>query len=163
MAKKQTRRSISMQRARHARLLELSKCTGIPAAQIVEQALEAVHDGRIQLEPAISNAERRERGDDGRWRNIDAPVFDHPVRPPLPPLPPLPPPQRPVVTGTCAVCVEDIGNDPDRPGCLVPAGRNGALVKACYACSREPVAMAKHVFRGSAASGMATGCRWTSA
>lgn len=158
MAKKQTRRSISMQRAKHGRLVELSKRTGIPAAQIVEQALEAVHDGRIQLEPAISNAERRERGGDGRWAEGSEPEIPivHPVRPPRPRIETAP------VTGTCAVCVEDIGTNPERPGSMRPEGRGGALVKVCYGCTHEEPQSGRHSFKSGASPGMAPGCRWTS-
>lgn len=57
MAKVQSRRTVSLSRESHEHLVAICRAFRIPCSQAIEQAIEAIRDGRVVLAPARSRAE----------------------------------------------------------------------------------------------------------
>lgn len=113
MAKKQTRRGTSISRKLYERLKLFAAEHKIPAAQLVEQGVRAILDGRLPLEVPISYAAPRVRR---------APVSRVVV-----------PPRTTYPAATCAACVGHIPAGHEKP-ITVPWGRNDAAVRICEGC-----------------------------
>lgn len=154
MAKHQTRRSVSVNRSVFTRLQAFAVKHGLPAAQVAEQGIEAILAGRVPLGPRVKPV--RERGVfRGRFARIDVDGPDV-----------IEPPRREqpaVFGGTCAVCTNPLGDNPERPGAMQPIGRGGALVRVCYSCNHEPVSSGRYSFGGGSRGGLGEGNRQVAA
>src|SRR5678816_4236793 len=91
----------------------------IPAAQLVEQGVRAILDGRLPLEVPISYA-AHEYPEEPRVR-----------RAPMPRV--VVPPRTIYPAATCAACVGHIPAGHEKP-ITVPWGRNDAAVRICESC-----------------------------
>lgn len=86
MARRQSRRTISLQRELYDQLCALADCESIPLSQLVGQAIAALLAGAVPLQPARSVAEL---GAETLARRAAAQASVTPPRPPI---------------GTCANC-----------------------------------------------------------
>lgn len=134
MAKRQTRRTVSLKGALYKRVIPFAAAHNIPASQLTEQAIEAVLDGRLQLKPKIvygppekpSRQSARQR-----WRTRrQLPI----PQPPAPVVRLVVAPRTIHPAATCACCISPIPASTDRP-IMVPWGRDNAMVRICESCS----------------------------
>jgi hypothetical protein len=120
VAKRQSRRTISIVREIYVGLSAVSAERQIPLSQLIAQAAQAVIAGQIDLRPARSQYELCCETNARR-------AASKPVRTPAP-MPPDP-------VGTCAVCVEE---RPVRMTALEDGGP--VLYRLCAECRGEDVA-----------------------
>lgn len=124
MAKRQTRKSVSLNGKLYRRAKQYADERGTPLTQITERALKAVLDGTLQLDmpPPIEPPPCA-------YETVKARRADPVVRLVVPPLPS--PRQYP--GATCAACTAWIPTSTKAP-LYAPWGRNDAMVRVCAGC-----------------------------
>lgn len=131
MAKKQTRKSISVSRSLYQRLQSWALEHSLPASQVAEQAVEAVLAGKFEVKPQHWAQHMNYNPVRRRWTSeLPAITLQAPTIAPQIPKPPTAPKLTP---GTCAICTAVIANVIRRE----PLGRNGGLVAVCDGCASE--------------------------